>query len=569
MSPGTPGDIGVVPVTVERVEDDVTKTADVEEAAPGDTITYTVEVAPNVSREDLTYTITDALPEGTTYVEGSATDGATFADGTVSWTGDLESTYGDQGTYDITSSKTDPSCVNPFTGTAAYFDLYNATNPPGQILAQSDYTGDSKFWTAFGDTDLGWFGESYRGLGFTDDGFLVYGGADNWAQSSSDEPWVPQVLPNPALPNNVAAGMWRDGQVFYDAAANSGISLASAAAGAVKVIEWDNLGGWNAPGDSLDMQVFAFRDSNDLVWAYNDIKADLSEVTIGAENADGTSGQALVNQGDATTAITDGTVVCMTYQSPASEPASFSYQVTVDGDVHERQRLVNEAVHTTNDPGAKPASATDTVVVKGASERSEVALSINPDRIETGQTTAATATVFSAGETVATGTVEFWAGDRKAGSATLDATGKATATLGGFTAAGTIPVTAKYLGDPANLGSTSAPVNLVVSAPGAPTPKVKSRLDVDAPKVIKQGKRAKLKIAVSAPNVVPTGTVEVTVKGALKKRTWTLTLNEYGKARLKLPKAKKVGKIKVKVEYLGDAAVLGSKERLKIRVVKD
>ena len=69
--------------------------------------------------------------------------------------------------------------------------------------------------------------------------------------------------------------------------------------------------------------------------------------------------------------------------------------------------------------------------------------------------------------------------------------------------------------------------------------------------------------------MTPSGTVEVTVKGALKKKTYTLTLNEYGKARLKLPKAMKVGKIKVKVEYLGDAAVLGDKERLKIRVVKD
>ena len=77
----------------------------------------------------------------------------------------------------------------------------------------------------------------------------------------------------------------------------------------------------------------------------------------------------------------------------------------------------------------------------------------------------------------------------------------------------------------------------MVSAPGVPTPKVKSRLDLDAPKVIKKGKKAKLKITVSAPKVTPTGTVEVTVKGALKKETYTLTLNEYGKVRLKLPKA--------------------------------
>ena len=93
-------------------------------------------------------------------------------------------------------------------------------------------------------------------------------------------------------------------------------------------------------------------------------------------------------------------------------------------------------------------------------------------------------------------------------------------------------MTARYLGDSANLASTSAPVNLVVSAPGAPAPKVKSRLEVDAPKVVKQGKKAKVKIAVSAPKVTPTGTVEVTVKGALKKKTWTLTLNRFGKAQL-------------------------------------
>ena len=55
--------------------------------------------------------------------------------------------------------------------------------------------------------------------------------------------------------------------------------------------------------------------------------------------------------------------------------------------------------------------------------------------------------------------------------------------------AGTIPVTAKYLGDSANLGSTSDPVNLVVSAP-VPRPKVKSRLEVDALKAIEQGKKA-------------------------------------------------------------------------------
>ncbi|GAA1436462.1 S8 family serine peptidase [Mycobacterium cookii] len=576
-SPATPGDIGVVPVTVERIEDDVTKTADVAEAGPGDTITYTVEVAPNVTREDLTYSITDTLPEGTTYVEGSATDGATVAGGVVSWNGVLESTYGEEGSYSFATSADDESCTTPFGG---YLDLAEL-----DILADDAITGDSVTVGAFGTGDFGFYGQSYRGLKFADDGFLVYG--DGYGDPAVDEPYAAQSVPDVAKPNGVAAMLWQDMEFRYDAATGAGVTVASTAGadgfdpGELGIIEFDDMRYWNnATGTygQLDMQAWVEDGSNDLWFAYDNISAGngvllggnaAAPVTIGTENEAGTSGQALVNAGNAGPVLEDGLVVCATYDGPAAESAGFTYQVSVDGDVHERQRLVNEAVHTTSDPGAKPASATATVVVKGASERSEVALSINPDRIETGQTTAATATVFSAGETVATGTVEFWAGDRKAGTATLDATGKATATLSGFATAGTIPVTAKYLGDAANLASTSAPVNLVVSAPGAPTPKVTSRIDLDAPKVIKKGKKAKLKIAVSARKVVPTGTVEVTVKGALKKKTWTLTLNEYGKARLKLPKATKVGKIKVKVEYLGDAAVLGSKEKVKIRVVKD
>ena len=71
------------------------------------------------------------------------------------------------------------------------------------------------------------------------------------------------------------------------AAANSGVTTAQTGSG-LRIIEWDNHGGWNAPGDSLDMQVFLQEGSNDLVWVYDDIKADLSEVTVGTENADGT-----------------------------------------------------------------------------------------------------------------------------------------------------------------------------------------------------------------------------------------------------------------------------------------
>jgi uncharacterized repeat protein (TIGR01451 family) len=565
-SAATKGDIGVIPVTVTRVEDDVTKTADKTQAAPGDTITYTVEVAPNVTHEDLTYSITDALPEGTTYVEGSATDGATYADGVVSWSGVLESTFGEEGNYTLTTSAEDPVACEP-----GYLDLASLGIKP-----QSAVVGDTKTFSTFGTGTFGFYGENYQGLKFSDDGFLVYG------NGYAGAPFTPQSVPNVAAPNNVAALLWQDMEFRYDAASGAGVSLASTASangntvldpGEIAVVEYDDMRVFEDGGGALgklDMEVIATAGSNDLVFVYDNITSGeiLEGVTIGTENANGTVGASLVNRGDATTVLENDLAVCATYSEPKAEGASFSYQVKVDPTVGNKN-LTNKVVHTTDDPGAKPVAASHTVAIKGSAVSTNVALSLNPDRIETGGTTAATASVFSTGPSVPQGQVQFLVGTRVADTVTLDATGKATATLSGFTTAGTFPVTAKYLGNDTSAASTSAPANLVVSTKGDPAPKVKSKLTVDAPKVIKKGKRAKLKITVAAPKVTPTGTVEVTVKGALKKKTYTLTLNEYGMAKLKLAKAKQVGKIKVKVEYLGDAAVLGSKDKLKIRVVKD
>jgi uncharacterized repeat protein (TIGR01451 family) len=558
--PANPGNIGVVPVTLDRIADDVTRTADVEKAAPGDVITYTVDVAPNVGREDMAYTITDPLPAGTSYVEGSATDGATYSDGTITWSGTLEAASLEDEAYAVTSSKTDASCVNPLLGTPGYFDLQSRLN----IARQAGVVGDGKVFTVGGGFQYGLYDRFGPGVSFTDDGFLLFGGGANYGTA----PGVTQAVPDAALPNSVLAMLWQDMEFVYDNAAGAGVSIASDGAGFF-VIEFDKMrkkGDPTGAQGTYDFQVFAEAGSNDYVVAYNNLTGPLTGLTIGAENADGTGADALVNKGDASSAISDGTVVCMTAKPKDVDGASFSFQVKVDDGVADGP-LSNKLVHTVDNPGAKPASASHTLMIDGVATP-EVGLSVTPDRIDTGDTTTATAIVFSSKAAAATGTVEFWAGDRLAGTGILDATGKATAPLSGFATAGTYPVRAKYLGDATHAPATSAPVNLVVSAPGAPEPKVKSRLDVDAPKVIRKGKKAKLKIAVSAPKVVPSGTVEVTVKGALKKKTWTLTLNEYGKARLTLPKATKVGKIKVKVEYLGDAAVLGSKDRLKIRVVK-
>lgn len=356
-APDSPGDIGVIPITVTRHDDDVTKTASVDTAAPGDTIRYTLTVQPNVTPEDLAYTITDTLPEGTTYVEGSATEGATVEDGVLTWEGTLPTAVGAEGSYTITTSATDAQCVNPFTGTQEYTDLAEFG-----ILAQEGLEGDGIVITALTARTFGFYDRPYAGIGMSDDGFLIY----DFAGNGGGEPGTPQTLPSTARPNNVAALLWQDMQIVYDQAANSGVSVATAGAD-LAVVEYDDLrlaGDPTGAQGTYDMEAFLVTGSNDLVFAYDNVTGPLAgPITVGTENAAGTSATALVNAGSAADVIADDTIVCATYDGPALDPVVITYDVTVDADVADGTVLTNSAVHVTDNPGAQEVTVSDSVTV--------------------------------------------------------------------------------------------------------------------------------------------------------------------------------------------------------------
>ena len=371
-------------------------------------------------------------------------------------------------------------------------------------------------------------------------------------------------------PNALAAPLWQDMELYYDEAANHGVSLATLSGGATAIIEYDNLRFFedaDASGGSIDMEVFAFAGSNDLVFAYDNVTGGIVDgpLTIGAENWDGTAATALVNNADASAVIEDDTVVCLTFEEPVFDPAEFTYQVTVDAGTAIGTELVNEAEHTVDNPGAQPAVASDTVTV--GKRTSATTLALNPTSINTGGSTSATATVTSSSATKPAGLVEFLIGGAVKATGTLDAAGKATATLSGFATTGTFPVTARYVGDGVTTESTSAPVNLVVSVTQPPA-KVKPTITIKTKDKVEVGTKPKVKIVVSAPGVTPTGKVEVTVKSGDKTKTYKATLDADGKVKLELKKAKKVGKLKVKVAYSGDAAVESGTAKTTIKVVE-
>ncbi|MGN0064034.1 MAG: ExeM/NucH family extracellular endonuclease [Nocardioides sp.] len=95
---------------------------------------------------------------------------------------------------------------------------------------------------------------------------------------------------------------------------------------------------------------------------------------------------------------------------------------------------------------------------------------------------------------------------------------------------------------------------------------VASTIKITAPKKVVVGKKATIKVKVTAAGTTPTGkvTVKVTLKG--KTRTFKVTLKN-GVATVKVP-MRKVGKATVKVTYPGTATVKPSSRATTIKVVK-
>lgn len=358
-APDRPGDIGSFPVTLRRVGDDVTKTADVTQAAPGEVVTYQIEVAPNVTGEDLEYTITDTIPEGLTYVDGSVTGGATVENGVVSWTGTMPTASGLSGSYEVATNATDASCDTPFGG---YVDLREFG-----ILPQPGVEGDTVAFTAFaGGSPFEFYGTDYVGMGFTDDGFALFDVADNYGGS----PWAPQQLPDPALPDNLIAALWHDFELVYDQATDRGVSLATAGTDAtgLAVVDFRGVQRFGDPsGEQYTFQIMMQRQATDgwqIFVAFDQVGPLTDPFTIGVENAGGTSADALVNSASADGVVGPGTVVCFAYQEPTLEPHVITYQATVDPTAASGV-YTNQAVHITDDPFAQEATASVDVEVTG------------------------------------------------------------------------------------------------------------------------------------------------------------------------------------------------------------
>ncbi len=346
--------IGLTEVDVVRGADDVVKTADVEMAEPGDTVTYTITIN-NFSTNPLEYTIYDVLPEGVTYVPDSVTGGAVYDDGTnaITWSGTVEASYRD---YVATTSAEDPACTLAIMAdgdpTDAYLDW--KTTSYG-FSANSSIFGE--FWYGgFSDYEpFNYYGIDYTGMDFTDDarvGFDMLG-----------YDYINQEFPNPAEPNNTLGMFWDDFVVQYDAATNKGVSLVGDGE-SFATVEYDDIYLYDFPEYTMDVEIGFFLQPDDtpgayeVVYAYDNITPgffDVATGTIGMENVDGTQGTTF-SYNDTELTIADGSAICFDWKLLAAPPKEITFQVTVDAESFIGE-IVNEALHDNDHLGTDEESA--------------------------------------------------------------------------------------------------------------------------------------------------------------------------------------------------------------------
>ncbi len=163
-----------------------------------------------------------------------------------------------------------------------------------------------------------------------------------------------------------------------------------------------------------------------------------------------------------------------------------------------------------------------------------------------GQKVSWTATVTSSGSVTPTGTIKFMWSGHTIGSATLNSSGVATLIRSNLIA-GTYPLTAVYLGDVANQGSTSVALNQVVLETTSAATLTSS------PNPSAQGQAVTFTAKISSPTVIPTGPVAFT-SGNTVLGTAQLS---GGKATLTISSLA-VGSTKVTATYNGDSNIAKS-----------
>lgn len=294
------------------------KTVDVAAAAAGDTLTYGLTVTNGQVTGPIT--VTDVLPDGTTFVDGSETETVTLGTtdspisydaqtNTVSWTGEL-----DAGELLVSESPA------PF----GYFSLGAFGIDP--IVSDCNGNCDDGGFL-FTVPSFTYNGDQYSEVLVSINGTIEAGSESlSFVTASNTE------LPNEDTPNNLLAPLWRD--LDFSAGGNMYIATLSAGTATWTIYEWEEVPHFSdTKGPSVPvvtMQVWVGVDGTDtegdIHYVYSRLD-DASESTVGAENSTGTVGSTYFFDGAGTAPAVGTDLLVTTVQGGQ---AQLGFQVVTD-----------------------------------------------------------------------------------------------------------------------------------------------------------------------------------------------------------------------------------------------
>ena len=289
---------------------------DDDEGWNGDTLTYELSVTNGTMAGPIT--VTDVIPEGTTYVPASATEsvsnGSTSSSWsynagtqTLSWTGEL-----DQGGLDVSAS--------PLYG---YFPLASLGVTPLASGCNGDCDDGGYYFTGLPPY-------TFNGVTYTEALVSVNGTVEAGSASLSFTSFNNQEFPDATPPNNLVAPFWRDlnqsaGGEMYVAV------LSDAVPSQWTVYEWENVPHFGST-DAVTMQVWVGNDgtptAGEIYFTYGRMDNPGAGGTVGAENAAGTLGTNYFYNGSGTAPAVGTDLLVQTLDGGT---ATLGFDATIDG----------------------------------------------------------------------------------------------------------------------------------------------------------------------------------------------------------------------------------------------
>jgi uncharacterized repeat protein (TIGR01451 family) len=301
-----------------------------------DALAYTIMVS-NQTNLTRTFTLSDPIPEHSSYVSGSATGGLVFDE--------LNDTL-------TTTLVLSPSVLNVSLNSSphGYLSLASLGVQPWSCVSEAcddDYV-------LFSGLDFYYNGEHYDRVAWSTNGFIQAG----WNEPQAGS--VNQDLPDPQAPNNVIAPLWTDLDLDGGDGVGGGswyVAILGVGSDFYTIFEWQEAQQKGDPSTKYTFQIW-IRNGSDQIWfVYDSLKtpSGFGNATVGIEDGTGSSGYTYYYNGDGNSPVTG-----VDLKVGATSTRLFNFGLKAEG--ADNDQIINQASLSNSEDSQVWIASTNTLI---------------------------------------------------------------------------------------------------------------------------------------------------------------------------------------------------------------